>query len=84
MKETDTNFIFSVSEAVEFGCKEAILIKTLKLNNSILSKNELFTLLPFWTKKQLRRILESCVHQNIVVRLKQESSFDKTIYYKVK
>jgi hypothetical protein len=91
---------FNIEEAKEYGVNEAILLKNLKFwvkknaankkhyydgvywtYNSINAFVELF---PFWTGKQIRRIIQSLIDQGLIKKgCYNKNPYDKTSWYTV-
>jgi hypothetical protein len=93
--------MFQSTEAIEYGCEESIMINTFRFwidkniaNEKHFNENRTWTynskkamigLFPFWTEKQIRRIIESLITQNVIIKGNfNKSSFDKTTWYAFK
>ena len=95
------NYSFDIEHAKEYGVDEAIMVYNLQfwlLKNKASGKNfhdnhtwtfnsaEAFTILfPFWSPKQIRRILKSLESQGVLITGNyNKSKYDKTLWYAFK
>lgn len=98
---TDVFYTFSISLAKKYGLEEAILLQNIifwiaknKANgkhqydgrtwtyNSIKAFTELF---PFWSERQIRRILKSLIQQGALIAGNYNKlPFDRTLWYALK
>ena len=91
-------YTFDVQEAIEYGVDEAIMIWNLrfwilknKANNKHLYDGKTWTynsheafqrLFPFWTKDQVRRILERLLTKKVIIKGNfNNNSYNKTAWY---
>ena len=94
--DNDGFYHFRVLDAIRFGVDEAIMVANFrfwiqknKANNKHFYKGRYWTynsykafseLFPFWSGKQIRRILQSLIHQEVIIT----NNFNKTQYDKTK
>jgi len=95
------NYSFDISIAKEYGVDEAIMIENFKFwiaknkaNGNNLAEGRTWTynsisafcrLFPFWTEKQIRRIIDSLISQNVLLTGRHgKNRWDRTIWYAFK
>lgn len=91
-------FIINSKEAMKYGVDEALMINNFRYwiaKNKVNEKHfydgrywicnshkELSELMPFWTEKQIRRILDSLIKQNVIMKGNYNRMFyDRTSWY---
>lgn len=95
------NYSFDIEIAKEYGVEEAIMIENFrfwiahnKANGSHVKHGHTWTynsidafvqLFPFWTEKQIRRILDSLFHAGVLIKGQHsDKKTDKTMWYAFK
>jgi len=93
-----TNYSFDISHAQDFGDREAIFIFNLAfwINHNRANKKNFhdgktwtynshaafIEIFPFWTSKQIRRVIESLLEQGVIIKGNyNKSSYDQTLWY---
>lgn len=96
----DISYQFNVSHAVAYGVDEAIFLQNLIfwLRQNLANKKhfhdenvwtyntlDAYTeLFPFWTKKQIRRIIKSLIDQNVIIKAEHNQvQYDHTSWYAI-
>lgn len=91
-------YSFDIEEAQKYGVDEAIMLKNFKFwimknkaNNKNLNDNRTWTfnshkafceLFPFWTEKQIRRILKSLIDKKVLITGNYNKiGYDRTLWY---
>tara|TARA_R110000822_G_C15338773_1_gene495916 strand:- start:30376 stop:31182 length:807 start_codon:yes stop_codon:yes gene_type:complete len=99
--EYGMNYSFDIDDAVKYGVEEAVLLHNFKFwlrqnlaNNTHVHDDNVWTynsqramtdLFPFWSKRQVERILSSLIKQEVLITGNyNKMGYDRTLWYAMK